>query len=518
MTKNYKQMKKIAIFTFLMVIGLSALKAQQLQFSQEKLGTCDSSKLVEITARFFPDTIKWDSLQWQVNGIISSEKEQIIKSNLGDSLIIAVFYGSPVNTIIDTFVVYATESILFETHLMASDRYALDTSAIYLADSSLFSVSNWTVNSGSIIAANSGSLVITAEGSINISATYNSGCIINKNIYIPMEEKPDLKIAQTRLADPLGQNGIIAGSLSDGSMIDSVNRITFNATDFTLQLRAGLRTVSVYSGRFSWVEQIVIESLALPNYKVIQTRFARWCDFADAEIQISSDRGIIDSIANASMFIINNDTAIITASVANQVFTIYNGNLTTEITYVIEKEDDWSNEVYISEIKPTTCSESSDAWAIISYPTNIISISVDNLSVILQDSLKSLSSGNHQITLTDDRACVLNKTITIPRTTTTCIGFNDAFSPNGDGINDIWTPFVPEGTNISIQVYTYRDLNMNTVGGKIIFEGTNTWDGLDQATGTIADAGFYLIVGTIVYPAYMNIETSQIKEIIKLVK
>ncbi len=243
-------MQKKVIFFFFIILSLSRLKAQQIQFSQAKLGACDSTKLVEVTAKLLPDTLKWDSLVWIVNGVKSNQKNQIINSQLGDNLTLSYYYGNPVVIIIDSLIVRASQNLMFSRQISGGNRYSSGSCTISVAEPGLFSIANWTVSSASIISSGAASAVISGTGNILLNATYNSGCIATTTIFIPMESKPEPILTQTVLADPIGQPGLLTGKLSDGSAIDSLNGILINAATFSLPVSGGLNTIKLSSGNF----------------------------------------------------------------------------------------------------------------------------------------------------------------------------------------------------------------------------------------------------------------------------
>jgi len=494
------------------------VKAQSIQFMQEQLGACDSVSTIDVSAYLFPDTIKWDSLSWRINGMLSAQKSQIIKANLGDQLIVRFFYNNPVITVIDTLVVVSTESISFKSFVTNNTRYNLNTSTVWLSDSNLFKVNQWSLSQGSLISSSYGKAYVQANGNVNIACTYNSGCIEHIALYIPLETQPELILEQIVLADPIGAMGSLTGNLSDGSIINTLNGSTIDASTFNIPLAGGMQTLVVTSGSFSWTKQFFVESMPDPNFEIEQTQVARWCDGADAEIEIVISRGLIDSLFHTVMHTINNDSAYIPSSFGGQTFTVYSGNSVFEIHRIIEKEGDWSIYVGVSEIESPICSESADGSAILQYPAEVVYLETDNQATPLQDSLLNLSAGQHSLFLADARGCSTSQVFIVPQSQDACIQTSDIFSPNGDGINDIWMPLVPQGTTLTFRVYTYRDIQMNAIASKEIYEGSTAWDGSNNLTGTGATAGYYLIISTIAYPAYMNIATSTLKHVVKLLR
>jgi len=262
-----------------------------------------------------------------------------------------------------------------------------------------------------------------------------------------------------------------------------------------------------------------MQSLKHPDYQMNQLQLARWCDSSNAIIQFVAERGIIDSIElNNFNWVFNNDTVYFTANYGKSIFTIYNGQSIVNKSYLVDKNQSWENELYFNQFLSPKCSKSADGLAIISYPPIVDSITIDTVTIAIQDSLKNLTAGLHQLIFIDNLGCRLNKTIEIPISTNACFEYSTAFSPNGDGINDVWRPVVPEGANVILDIYTYRKLNMEPDMVKHVFSGTNYWDGIDNLTGNIVKKGYYIVKGEIQYPAYMNTPNEIFRKVIKLVK
>jgi len=194
-----------------------------------------------------------------------------------------------------------------------------------------------------------------------------------------------------------------------------VNNTTINANSFNLSLGAGLQTINVYSGSFSWQKQINMQSLQNPDYQINQLQLARWCDSSNAIIQFVAERGMIDSIElNNTISVFNNDTVSLAVSFGKSVFTIYNGQSVVNKNYMVDKNQSWENELYFNQLLSPKCSKSADGLAIISYPPIVDSIMIDTVIIAIQDSIKNLTTGVHQLVFIDNKGCRLSKTIEIP--------------------------------------------------------------------------------------------------------
>ena len=512
-------MKRFSVLIIILVLLPYWVKAQETVFSQSKLGECDSISNIKIISKLLPDTIQWDSLQWKINGALTSVKTQSIQAKLGSKLELTYFYGNPVQNVKNSYTVVSTENIQLHQSLVSADRFTTGNLTVEITDTSYFKAGSWTVSSGSIISSDSKKVIVQGVGNITYNLKYNSGCQFSSSAFIAMEAKPELEIVQTQLVDPIGINGLITGRLLDGSLIDSVDNTTINANSFNLSLGAGLQTINVYSGSFSWQKQIDMKSLNPPDYQINQLQLARWCDSSNAVIRLVAERGIIDSIElNNNILVFNNDTAYLTLYYGKSIFDVYNGQSIVNEIYMVDKNQGWENELYFNQLQSPKCSKSADGLAIISYPPIVDSILVDTVSFLKQDSLQNLTAGVHQLTFIDNTGCRLDKTIEIPTPTNACFEFSTAFSPNGDGINDVWKPIVPDGASVNLDIYTYRKLNMEPDLVKHVFSGTSFWDGTDKLTGNIAKKGYYIVKGEIQYPAYMNTPNEIFRKVIKLVK
>lgn len=102
--------------------------------------------------------------------------------------------------------------------------------------------------------------------------------------------------------------------------------------------------------------------------------------------------------------------------------------------------------------------------------------------------IKKLRAGQYFVTITDNNGCTKSLGIMIPENPKLCLGIPDAFTPNGDGINDKWIIEY-------IDMYPGAVVNVFNRWGQHIYNGTfgsDPWDG--RFKGKFVPAGPYQYV------------------------
>ena len=114
-----------------------------------------------------------------------------------------------------------------------------------------------------------------------------------------------------------------------------------------------------------------------------------------------------------------------------------------------------------------------------------------------------LSYGTYNITMIDENGCQFTEQIDISNETCqlefgseqweNCLFIPSVFSPNGDGINDLWDIY-------NIELYEPGvDVTVFNRWGQIVYKNTdeyssNLWDGLNMKGNSVEIATYYYVV------------------------
>ncbi|MGM0408202.1 MAG: gliding motility-associated C-terminal domain-containing protein, partial [Bacteroidota bacterium] len=336
-----------------------------------------------------------------------------------------------------------------------------ETGSVSLSD---LPAGNWTINPGSI-AGNTTNTTITGllEGTYNFTVTNDEGCtsLVSSNIVInkqpPTPESPIAQFTQASCTDSTGTITII--SPLGAGMTYSIDGLDYTNTTGVF--------ISVIPGIYS-----------------ITAMNSNGC------ISTSSDliAELIDCIANLSVTTeVNNDYPSIGSTV---VFTILATNSgpddATGVIVTVHLQDGYT---YISSTTSTeTYVPSSGIWAIgtMSNGTSeILTLTVKVNQLAAYSNTVNISGNENDENMINN----FSSTITYP------VDFSipEGFSPNGDGINDV---FVIRG----IQNYPDNSFVIFNRWGNKVFESSpyqNTWDGKPTKAFNIGDDE--LPVGTYFY-------------------
>jgi gliding motility-associated-like protein len=105
---------------------------------------------------------------------------------------------------------------------------------------------------------------------------------------------------------------------------------------------------------------------------------------------------------------------------------------------------------------------------------------------------EGLAPGNYLLTVTDDSGCSQTEQLTIARGDCP-IYIANAFSPNGDGINDRFAVFAASGIDgqvVSYQIFNRWGNQVYEAGGFPLGDASRWWDGMVQ--GRPVAAGMYV--------------------------
>jgi gliding motility-associated-like protein len=161
-------------------------------------------------------------------------------------------------------------------------------------------------------------------------------------------------------------------------------------------------------------------------------------------------------------------------------------NCSEEVNFVISEPA----ELLVStEMSTVTCKGYNDGLIAVlvsggSFPYNIAWSNGDTLAVA-----DSLRAGQYFVTITDNSNCVRSLGILMTENPRLCLGIPDAFTPNGDGINDTWEIEY-------IEMYPGSYVNVFNRWGQHIYQGTpgsDFWDGKFNDNFVPAGAYQYII-------------------------
>ena len=104
--------------------------------------------------------------------------------------------------------------------------------------------------------------------------------------------------------------------------------------------------------------------------------------------------------------------------------------------------------------------------------------------------LNNLAAGNYPVKITDNFGCFIMDTLTVIAETIVCdLNIPSGFSPNGDGVNDVW---VIRG----IEAYPEAYIEVFNRWGDIVFRSQgyqSPWNG-DSQQGALSSAAYYYTI------------------------
>jgi gliding motility-associated-like protein len=107
-----------------------------------------------------------------------------------------------------------------------------------------------------------------------------------------------------------------------------------------------------------------------------------------------------------------------------------------------------------------------------------------------------LSPGEFIINLVDGHGCIFTDTVIIGAVHQSCLIIPNAFTPNGDGANDVWR--LDEDDNGS-DMYLYPDAELTIINrwGEVVYFSNNVanepWDGTYKGRELPIDSYYYML-------------------------
>ena len=149
-----------------------------------------------------------------------------------------------------------------------------------------------------------------------------------------------------------------------------------------------------------------------------------------------------------------------------------------------------SNELNItSYVENASCASSADGSISVSFENGTAPYMSEWSNGSNTEHLSNLSEGVYTITVTDANLCTALRIITVETNNFYCVEVFNAFSPNKDGVNDVW--------NIKgIENYPECNVDIYNQWGKNIFSSKGyvvPWDGLFNDKELPSDSYYYII-------------------------
>lgn len=266
---------------------------------------------------------------------------------------------------------------------------------------------------------------------------------------------------------------------------NSTYELSLNDEDLT-SISADTYTVTITDdNNCSYTQSIEVTQPTLLEVEVIEQNIS--CDGAqDGGIELVVTGGT----PNYNYAWDNGETAseIIDLAAGIYVYSVTDNNNCLQSDSVELKEP---APIYFNEIiTPVSCRDQKDGIIEV-YPTGGYGQYEYLWSTNSADyEITELLGGFYTVTVTDLVGCVKDTTFEMPVLDVECLEVPNAFTPNGDGINDDWQIH-------NIYLYPEASVQVFNKWGKIVFEITNGynvfWDGTKNGRELPADTYFYII-------------------------
>jgi gliding motility-associated-like protein len=118
---------------------------------------------------------------------------------------------------------------------------------------------------------------------------------------------------------------------------------------------------------------------------------------------------------------------------------------------------------------------------------------------LLSNNIENLGTGEYVITVIDNSrsACTITDTATINAVISSCLSAPNAFTPNGDGANDVWIIDEDEDGSNDMFLYPNAELTIFNRWGEIVYFSNNVagepWDGTYNGRDLPIDTYHYVL-------------------------
>lgn len=380
-----------------------------------------------------------------------------------------------------TFVIPAKDgpeiqNILVENDYCNSSAGKIEIEATAPTNNLIYSINNGPFTSSSIFPnLTTGVYLMTVRDSF--------GCDAIENVFVDEEPSPLIESIETIDATCGESNGSILVSQSSSNDVDySLNNIDFQKQSEFAGLTPGDYTVYLID-KNGCIDSTMASVLNVDQTKILDIQTTdESCEGKDGTLTIipHMSNAYIQYSIDGSNFTTN---AIISGLGANN-YTGYlideNGCIDSLHIIVQGREAVVLNNIMTT---PASCGESDGTIAI--HAEGELQVTLNNESVLSFDLISDLDVGTYVINLTNDSQCSLDTTVEI--TGANCdIFIPNAFSPNGDGVNETLSPFFDPSQFELLQFQVFDRWGNNVFSCQTLCE----WDGMNS--GEPSPAGVYV--------------------------
>ena len=314
------------------------------------------------------------------------------------------------------------------------------------------------------------------------------GCLDSTALNIEVFEKPFFTINPTNISCNGLANGSLTIEMTGGKppYVFVLNNGTPQDTNYFGDLTAGVYSVTVYDDNLcSYTDSITITQ---PHPLMSSYLFTNVLCYGDSTGTITPT--VFGGTPPYSFVWSNgvlNSTVFVPTGTYDVLITDAQGCTTAHAGIYISQP----NPIVIDSIIIQRSCELVNDGLVAVYPTGGYGTYVFNWSnVSNNDTIMNLSSGIYTVTITDENLCPYIQSFEIFPNTGQCWEIWTSFSPNADGVNDLWNiRFANLYPDMVVEILTVGELRFMN-----LLVNTKPWDGKGPNGKLVPPATYYFVV------------------------
>ncbi|NCC86952.1 MAG: T9SS type B sorting domain-containing protein [Clostridia bacterium] len=324
-----------------------------------------------------------------------------------------------------------------------------------------------------------------------LTVTDANGCLFYSGAVV---SEPENSLSVTSVPSPVSCFGY-----SDGSLLITLNggtlpyTITWDDNSYILStnqqsindLQAGIFNILVSDGNNCFVKKSY--NITSPDSVLIETSPSTVSCFNgnDGIVHVDITGGTPPYSFLWSNGSSNQDLENVSSGTYDLSITDSNNCIYTTFTEVTEM-----TEIIVSSIiNPVSCKDINDASIKLNITGGTGNYYFAWSNETTNQDAENLSPGLYSVTVSDDNQCEIYLDFTIEQSFIECLRIPSSFSPNNDGINDVWViSSIDEYPNSSVQIFNKW--------GNILYDNQGMyipWDGKFNGKPLPADVYYYII-------------------------